>query len=81
MAKKRQKKKKKNLGVPAVSQRDGQHLCSARTQVQSLAWHSGLKDPVLLQLLYLKLGSNPWPENSVHHGLAKKKKKKKNMDI
>ena len=30
--------------------RDQWNLCSARTQVQSLVWHSGLKAPVLLQL-------------------------------
>ena len=29
---------------------DQWHLCNARVQVQSLAQHSGLKDPVLLQL-------------------------------
>ena len=52
--------------VPTVTQRDQQHLCSARTQVQSLAQHSGLKDPVLLQLwcrLKLWLGFDPWPGN------------------
>ena len=35
-------------------------------QVQSPAWNSGLKDPVLLQLwhrLQLQLRFNPWPEN------------------
>ena len=30
---------------------DQQCLCSARTWVLSLAWHSGLKDPELLQLV------------------------------
>ena len=38
-----------------MAQRDWQHLCSTRTQVQSLAWHSVLKDQVLLQLHRHKL--------------------------
>ena len=31
-------------GVPTVAQWDLQHLCSTRTQVQSLALHSGSED-------------------------------------
>ena len=30
-------------GVPALAQWDRQHLCSAGTQVQFLAWHPGLR--------------------------------------
>ena len=37
-------------GIPALVQWDQQLLCSTRTQVQSLAQHGGLKDPVLPQL-------------------------------
>ena len=39
-------------------------------QVRSLAWHSGLKDLALLQLLFR---SDPWPGNSMCLGVAKKK--------
>ena len=48
-----------------------------RMQVQSLAWHSGLKDLVLLQLWLrseLWLSSNAWPRISICHGAAKKEK-------
>ena len=65
------------MGVPAVVQMDRQHLCSARTRVRCLAWHSGLKELVLLQLwhrLQLQLGSDLWPRNSICHGVAKKEK-------
>ena len=31
-------------GVPTVAQQDLWHLCSARTQIQSLAQHSGFKN-------------------------------------
>lgn len=44
-----------------------------------LCWHSGLKDPALLQLqhrLQLWLGSDSWPGNSICHQEAKKKKEK-----
>ena len=53
-------------GVPTVAQQDWQYFCSTRMQVQSLAQHSGLKDPVLLQLqhtLQLQLRSDPWTGN------------------
>ena len=33
-----------NVGVPAVIQWDGQCLWHTRTQVQSLTWHSGLRN-------------------------------------
>ena len=36
-------------------------------------------DPVLLQLWlrsHLRLTSDPWPRNSMHHGVAKTKRKK-----
>ena len=67
-------KKQKILGVPAVVQRDQWCLCSARMQVRSPAWHSGLKDPVLPPLqprLQLWLRSDPWPGNFICHGEAK----------
>ena len=49
-------------------------------QIQFPAWHSGFKDPGLLQLwhrLQLQLGSDPWPGNSLCCRAAKKEKKKK----
>ena len=58
-------------------QMDRQHLCSARTRVRCLAWHSGLKELVLPQLwhrLQLRLGSDLWPRNSICRGAAKKEK-------
>ena len=39
---------------------------SVEAWVQSLAWYSGLKDPLLLHLwcrLQLRLGFHPWPGN------------------
>ena len=50
--------KKAATGLPAAAEQDQQHLCSARAQVQSLAWHSGLEDPALPQL---QGKSDPWP--------------------
>ena len=62
-----------------MTQWDQQGLCSARTQVQFLARHSGLKDLALLQLQRgSQLKSDPWPGNSICLGMAKKEKKKKN---
>ena len=55
-------------GVPTVVQWDQWHLCSPRTQVRSLAWHSGLKDPALPQprcTLQLCLDLIPWPRYSI----------------
>ena len=52
---------------------------SARTQVRSLAQHSGLRILALPQLWLrsqLRLRSDPWPRNSKCHGAAKKEKKK-----
>ena len=66
----KKKKERKRRGVPAVVQWDGQHLCSARTQVPSPARHSGLKDPVLLQL---RLRFDLWPGNTRGHRAAKNK--------
>ena len=66
------------LGVPTVAQWDQQHLCSARTQVRSLAGHSKLKGPVLPQLwhrLQLWLESDPWPRNCICRRVAKKEKR------
>ena len=63
-------------GVPSVAQKD-RHLCNTRTQVQSPASHSGLKDPVLSQRRsHLWLGSDPWPGNSICCGAAKKENNK-----
>ena len=65
------------VGVPDVAQWDWQHLRSAGTQVESPAWHRGLriKDLALLQLhlgLQLWLGSDSWSGNSICQGAAKK---------
>ena len=68
------------LQVPVVAQWDQWPLCSARTQVQAPAWHSGLKDLVLPQLqcrLQLWLISDPWSRNSICHRAAEKEKEKK----
>ena len=48
--KKKKKKKKSKSGVPSVVHQNWWRFCNARMQVRSLAWHSGLKDPALLQL-------------------------------
>ena len=56
-----------------------QCLCNTRMQVQSLAWHSGLKDPAFQQLWHrsqLWLGSDPWPGNCICRGVAKKQGEK-----
>ena len=45
-------------GIPTVAEGDRWHLCSARKQAGSPAGHSGLKEPVLLQLQFL---SDLWP--------------------
>ena len=58
------------MGVPIVAQWV-KNLTAvvqsvAEVQVQSPAWHSGLKDPVLLQLWQrsqLQCGFDPWPRN------------------
>ena len=58
---------------------DWRCLCSGRTQVRSLAGHSGLKDPEMLQLWcrsQLSLGSDPWPGNPIGRRAARKEKKK-----
>ena len=67
-----------------MSQWDQQCLGNARMQVQSPAWHSGLKDPVLPQL-WLKsqlwLRSDPWPRSSICHESAKKKERYKQKPL
>ena len=66
--------------VPSVAQWDQRRLWIAGTQVQSLAWHSGFKDPVwtLLQCRsQVHLESNFWPGNSMCCGAAKKEKERK----
>ena len=63
-----------------MAQQELQCLCSSRTQVQSPAWHSGLKDPALQQLWHrspLWLRFDLWPGNSICCRVAKRKKKKK----
>ena len=68
-------------GVPTVVHWNLRHLCSARTQIRSLAQLSGIKDPALPQLW---LGSDLWPENSIAVGGQKrgeKKKKKKEVRL
>ena len=70
------------MGDPTVTQQDQQcldrqRLGSAGMQVQSpAALIPGLAEWVKdLALLQLRLGSDPWSENSLCHGAAKKKKK------
>ena len=56
--------------------------CSTRTQVLSLAQHSGSKDPALVQLrhkLRLRLRSDPWPRSSMCCRAAKKRKQNKRV--
>ena len=51
-----------------MAQWDQEPLCSARMEVRSPAWCSGLQDPALSQLhlgLQLWLRSDLWPENSI----------------
>ena len=63
--------------VLAVAQLYQWHLCSARIQVQSLAWHSELKDLVLPELQHRSqqwIRVDPWPWNSICNGKTKKEK-------
>ena len=63
-----------------MAQWDQQQPCSTRTQVQSLSWHSGLKDLVLPSLWgrsQLQLGFKSSPGNSECYGAKKKEKKEK----
>ena len=55
-------------GVPTVAEGDWQHPCSTRSWVWFLVQHSGLKDPVLLQLWHR-------PRNSTCRRRAKKERK------
>ena len=52
-----------------MAQQDLQYLCRARVQVWPLAWNSGITSQ-------LQLKSDPWPRNSICHGMAKKGKNK-----
>ena len=64
-----------NSGVSTVTQQDWPCLWSVGMQVWCLAQHSGLRIQ-LLQLWcrsQLWCGSDPWPENSITCGAAKKK--------
>ena len=75
--------RKRVAGVPAVVSLDWRHLCSIRSQVWSPAWYSGLKGLVLPQLWYrsqLQLGYDPWPGNSICHGVANKEKKRERKE-
>ena len=60
------------MGVPALAQRNQQHLGSTGMQVQSVAQHSGLRTQPQLWLRWrLQLRSDPWPGNSLCHKEAK----------
>ena len=74
-----------DMGVPAmahlVKNLTGVAQVIAEGHIQSLAWCSGLKDPMLPQPQHrseLGLGFNPWPwGNSICHRCGHEKKKKK----
>ena len=70
--------RKKAPGVPAVAQQDWQHLSSARTQAQSPAWHSGLKNPLHLWHIgcNCSLDLIPGPGAPYAQGDQKRKRKK-----
>ena len=71
------------LGVPAEAQRAWWRLCSPRTQLRSPAGWNGLKDPVLPELwcrLQLWLGCDPWPGDSIRHGVDQKQQTNKQPD-
>ena len=65
---------KNKRGDLAMAQWDRKHLGSGETLFPSLAQHTGLQDPGLLQLW---LGSDLWPWNSICYRTAKKRRKKK----
>jgi len=65
------------IGVPAVVQCHQWYGCDARAQVQSLAQKNGLKDWHRSQLWFR---SDPWPGNSICHGMAKKTKTKHGLN-
>ena len=85
---KKKKRERERAGVPTVAQWVKNSTAAAwvavEVWVQSPAWHSGLKDPVLWQLwlwsqVWLKF--NPWPGN--FHMLwvwPEKKQKQKNRE-
>ena len=55
-------------------QQDWQHLCSAMTQVESLARHSELKDLVVLLQSQLWLRSDPIPDPGTPYAVGQPKK-------
>ena len=61
-----------------MAQWNQQCLCSTRMWIKSPAWYGGLKDLELPQL-WLKL--DPWPGNSIYRRAAKKKGKKRIVQI
>ena len=65
--------------IPDVAQQDYWHLWCTGTQVQARSKHSGLR---IQHYRRCSLGHNcdPWLENSICHGTAKKKKKKKKKE-
>ena len=67
------KKQKKKVEFPLWHNRIISMAAASRTQVQSLAWHSGLKDLIELQL---QLGSDPGPGTPYAAGGPKKGKVK-----
>ena len=78
-----QKRQKKagggQKGVPAVVQWDQHHLCRARMQLCSPAWHSRLRIRHCHRCNAghkLRLRSDPWPRNLIYLRETKKKRKK-----
>ena len=65
-----------------MAQWDQQRLCSSRTQVPPPAqWIKDLALPPLWHGLQLWLGADPWPGNSMCHGVAKKEGKFKRRTL
>ena len=67
-------------GVSTVVQQGQQCLCSSRAEVQSSAWHSGLRIPCCHHCgIGHSCGSDliPGPGTSTYHRRAKKKKSEK----
>ena len=62
---------------------DWQHLQSTGMQVRSWAQHSGLRIwccPQLQHRSQLQLRSDPWPGNSISHGVTREREKKTIID-
>ena len=68
--------RKKNHGVLALAQWNGQLPCSARMQVQSPARNSGWKDATLRDRPQMLLRAEPWPENATYLRQSKGKKER-----